>query len=81
MSILAMIDRIEKERSLHNTLLNSLLDAIDADIQRLTERKVDLLEEFAERDASLSRLIDGDMPKANVPAITPETEAVNDIAA
>lgn len=71
MSLLNIVSRIEQERALNRTLLLSLLEKLDADIARIEEQKASLEEEFAERDASLSRLIDGDAPKA-APLPSPE---------
>lgn len=67
MSLYSIIARIEEERRLNQTLLTSLLEATDAEIQRLEERKSDLQQEFAERDASLLRIIE-DEPRLPVPA-------------
>lgn len=67
MSLLTIVSRIEQERSLNQTLLSSLLEGLDGDIARIQEKKQNLIEEFAERDASLLRLIEGDMAK---PAVT-----------
>lgn len=63
MSLLTIVSRIEEERQLNRTLLNTLLEKLDADIARMQEQKAALVEEFEERDASLSRLIDGETPK------------------
>lgn len=60
MSLVTIINKIEHERSLNQTLLTSLLDGLDAEIKRIEERKTDLIQEFAERDASLMRIIEGD---------------------
>lgn len=75
MSLLAIVGRIEEERSLNQTLLNSLLSSLDADIARIQEKKQNLMEEFAERDASLLRLIEGEPPKA-APTSSPAPAAL-----
>lgn len=59
MSLLAIVSTLEQERNLNKTLLASLIESLDADMQRIVEKKANLIEEFAERDASLARLIDG----------------------
>ncbi len=63
MSLIDIINRIEHERALNQTLLETLLADVDSDIRRLEQRKVDLAQEFAERDASLLVCISGDVPK------------------
>lgn len=68
MSLLNIVSRIEQERALNQTLLSSLLEGLDSDIARIQEKKQNLIEEFAERDASLLRLIDGDTAKPAVVA-------------
>lgn len=66
MSLLNIVSRIEQERTLNQTLLASLLESLDGDIARIQEKKQNLIEEFAERDASLLRLIDGDTARPAV---------------
>lgn len=74
MSLLAIVSTLEQERSLNKTLLASLLEGLDADIQRLIEKKAHLVEEFSERDASLARLIDGGtVPEPVIQRVEPET--------
>jgi hypothetical protein len=67
MSLITIIDRIERERALNKTLLERLIEGLDADIRQIEEKKQNLREEFAERDASLLRLIDGDPPRPVIP--------------
>ena len=67
MSLVNLIDRIERERALNKTLLERLIEGLDADIAAIKEKQSALREEFAERDASLLRLIDGDPPRAVTP--------------
>lgn len=76
MSLVNLISRIEEERALNQTLLQSLLERLDADIKRIQETKTSLMEEFNERDASLLRIIDGEpvRPAAAIPASEPVTE-------
>jgi hypothetical protein len=86
MSLLTIISRIETERALNQTLLESLLESIDADIARLQEKKQNLIEEFAERDVSLLRIIDGEPPMAvdtapATPALTGHSDDVAQLAA
>jgi hypothetical protein len=73
-SILQIVARIETERALNQTLLYRLIEGLDADIRAIEEKKQNLREEFAERDVSLLRLIEGEQPMA-VPA-TPATPAI-----
>ena len=76
MSLLNIVSRIEEERQLNRTLLASLLEKLDADIARLEEQKLHIAEEFAERDASLARLIDGGtVPEPVIQRVEPEPEA------
>ena len=75
MSILAIIERIEHERKLNGMLLDSLLHALDEEIKRIEEQKINLKEEFAERDASLLRLIEGNRHPVAVPQPAPEAAA------
>ena len=90
MSLLAIMARIEEERALNQTLLQSLLATLDLDLRyveqkretlnefldaekaRLEQRKRDLADEFAERDAALLRVIEGDPKPAQE---QPEAEA------
>lgn len=80
MSLIQIIGQLEEERSLNNTLLQRLTEQIDNDIARtdekyhadrahLVQRKADLIQEFAERDAALSRLVEGDTP-VELPALS-----------
>jgi hypothetical protein len=74
-SILQIVARIEQERALNQTLLDRLIEGLDADIRAIEEKKQNLREEFAERDVSLLRLIEGEQPMA-VPAVVPATPAI-----
>jgi hypothetical protein len=67
MSLAKLIEKIERERALNNILLERLIEGLDADIAAITEKQAALREEFAERDASLLCLIDGDPPRAVTP--------------
>jgi len=58
--IMEMIAKLERERALNKMLLDKLLEGLDEEITRIAERKEALREEFAERDASLLRLIEGE---------------------
>jgi hypothetical protein len=73
--IIKVITKIEEERELNKKLLKKLLEGMDADIDRLTLAKRDLVEEFSERDASLLSMIEGDPPlqQPKLPA-KPETD-------
>jgi hypothetical protein len=75
MSILQIIERIEHERKLNTMLLDSLLHALDEEIQRIQDQKQNLREEFAERDASLLRLIEGSPHPVAVPQPVTDSEA------
>ena len=76
MSLLAIVSTLEQERSFTKRLLASLLEGLDADIQRLIEKKAHLVEEFSELDASLARLIDGGtLPEPVIQRVEPEPEA------
>jgi hypothetical protein len=66
-SLINIIDRIERERALNKTLLERLLEGLDADIKAIQEKQQNLREEFAERDASLLRLIEGNPHPVAVP--------------
>ena len=86
MSLLTIISRIETERALNQTLLASLLESLDDDIARLQEKKQNLIEEFAERDVSLLRIIDGEPLMAAdaapaTPALTGHTDDASQLAA
>lgn len=74
MSLYAIISALEEERALNKILLGRLTEQINADIARveaqykldrahLEQRRDSLAEEFAERDAALLRLVDGDKPE------------------
>jgi len=76
LSLLAIVSTLEQERSFTKRLLASLLEGLDADIQRLIEKKAQLVEEFSELDASLARLIDGGtVPEPVIQRVEPEPEA------
>jgi hypothetical protein len=86
MSILQIVARIETERALNQTLLDRLIEGLDADIRAIQEKKENLREEFAERDVSLLRLIEGEQPMAvpvvhATPAITGHSDDAADLAA
>jgi hypothetical protein len=83
MSILQIVARIETERALNQTLLDRLIEGLDADIRAIEEKKQNLREEFAERDVSLLRLIEGEQPMAvpATPAITGHSDDAADLAA
>lgn len=92
MSLITIISALEEERALNKTLLKRLQDDITADIQRLEakyitdrahleQRRADLAQEFAERDAALMRLVDGNEP-GELPSLTAVKEATDaDLAA
>jgi hypothetical protein len=75
MSLITIIDRIERERALNKTLLERLLEGLDADIKAIQEKQQNLREEFAERDASLLRLIEGSPHPVAVPQPVTDSEA------
>jgi hypothetical protein len=61
--IMEMIAKLERERALNKMLLERLIEGLDEDVKRIEEKKDALREEFAERDASLLRLIEGEPPR------------------
>jgi hypothetical protein len=75
MSLINIIDRIERERALNKTLLDRLIEGLEADIKAIQEKQGNLREEFAERDASLLRLIEGSPHPVAVPQPAAESEA------
>jgi hypothetical protein len=75
MSLITIIDRIERERALNKTLLDRLIEGLDADIKAIQEKQANLREEFAERDASLLRLIEGSPHPVAVPQPVTDSEA------
>lgn len=80
MSLMTIITRIEQERELNRVLLASLLERLDGEITRVNETKQNLREEFAERDASLLRLIEEPIPapaSAAILTIAEKTDAAD----
>lgn len=82
MSLYQIMNRVEEERRLNQTLLDGLLAWLDSEIDRTMEKKQQLIEEFAERDANLLRILEGDTPKPDAaPAPAPVKDADDELAA
>lgn len=72
MSLMQSIEATEESRQTIRTILAGLYADIDADIERLMQRKADLRTEFEAIDRALLRQIEGEPLPAIVEAKKPE---------
>lgn len=65
-SLVTMQRKIESEIEMSEQCLVNILERLDEDIARINERKLQLMDEFAARRASLQQLIGADTQVAVV---------------
>ena len=71
-SLVTMQRKIESEIEMSEQCLVNILERLDEDIARINERKLQLMDEFAARRASLQQLIGADTQVAVVQPVSEE---------
>jgi DNA-binding Lrp family transcriptional regulator len=67
--------KIESEIEMSEQCLVNILERLDEDIARINERKLQLMDEFAARRASLQQLIGADTQVAVIRQVEQESES------
>lgn len=71
-SLVTMQRKIESEIEMSEQCLVNILERLDEDIARINERKLQLMDEFAARRASLQQLIGADTQVAVIQPVSEE---------
>ena len=74
-SLVTMQRKIESEIEMSEQCLVNILERLDEDIARINERKLQLMDEFAARRASLQQLIGADTQVAVIRQVEQESES------